>query len=36
MYRGKLLEQGETEAVLNAPTHPYTRALVEYFSYMRD
>ena len=28
MYRGRLVEQGPTERVLTAGTHPYTRALV--------
>ena len=29
MYRGKLLEFGECAAVLEAPRHPYTRALID-------
>lgn len=29
MYRGELVEQGDTEAVLDAPRHPYTRALLD-------
>ena len=36
MYRGELLEQGETEAVLSDPTHPYTRKIIKNFAYMRD
>lgn len=28
MYRGEIVEQGEVEAVLNAPQHPYTKALI--------
>ena len=28
MYAGRLVEEGPTERVLNAPRHPYTRALV--------
>ena len=28
MYRGRIVEMGRAEAVLNAPAHPYTRALV--------
>jgi len=29
MYLGRIVEQGEAEAVIASPTHPYTRALVE-------
>jgi ABC-type dipeptide/oligopeptide/nickel transport system ATPase component len=29
MFRGKLVEFGDSEAVLNAPKHPYTRALID-------
>ncbi|MBL8533400.1 MAG: ABC transporter ATP-binding protein, partial [Betaproteobacteria bacterium] len=29
MYLGRIVEHGEAEAVLNAPAHPYTRALLE-------
>jgi len=29
MYGGRLVETGATESVLGAPTHPYTRALLE-------
>ena len=28
MYMGKIVERGETEAVLSNPLHPYTRALI--------
>jgi ABC-type dipeptide/oligopeptide/nickel transport system ATPase component len=28
MYRGKVVEYGETEEVLRSPQHPYTRALI--------
>lgn len=28
MYAGRVVEQGDTEAVLSTPGHPYTRALV--------
>ena len=28
MYLGKIVERGETEAVLSDPLHPYTRALI--------
>ena len=28
MYRGRLVEAGEAEALLNAPAHPYTRLLL--------
>ncbi|MET0295815.1 MAG: ABC transporter ATP-binding protein [Microbacterium sp.] len=29
MYRGRVVEQGETARVLTAPEHPYTRALLD-------
>jgi ABC-type dipeptide/oligopeptide/nickel transport system ATPase component len=29
MFRGKIVEYGETEAVLKNPQHPYTKALIE-------
>jgi peptide/nickel transport system ATP-binding protein len=29
MYRGKLVEVGETEQITERPTHPYTRTLLE-------
>jgi peptide/nickel transport system ATP-binding protein len=29
MFRGELVEQGDAEAVISAPQHPYTRRLVE-------
>lgn len=29
MYKGLLAEEGETEALLNAPRHPYTRLLLD-------
>jgi oligopeptide/dipeptide ABC transporter ATP-binding protein len=28
MYLGRIVEQGETEAIFEAPAHPYTEALV--------
>jgi peptide/nickel transport system ATP-binding protein len=28
MYRGKVVETGETNQVCDAPTHPYTQALL--------
>ncbi len=28
MFRGKIVEEGETERVLNEPRHPYTKALI--------
>jgi ABC-type oligopeptide transport system ATPase subunit len=28
MYRGRLVEAGEADAVFRAPAHPYTRALI--------
>lgn len=28
MYAGKIVETGETEAILRAPVHPYTKALI--------
>ncbi|MEI9898492.1 MAG: ABC transporter ATP-binding protein [Chthoniobacter sp.] len=29
MFRGKIVEYGETKAVLSHPQHPYTKALIE-------
>jgi peptide/nickel transport system ATP-binding protein len=29
MYRGKIVEVGETEQITRAPAHPYTRSLLE-------
>ena len=29
MYRGKIVERGPVDAVLHAPQHPYTRALID-------
>ena len=29
MFRGKIVEYGETHSVLKNPQHPYTRALIE-------
>ena len=29
MFRGKIVEEGETRSVLHNPQHPYTRALIE-------
>jgi peptide/nickel transport system ATP-binding protein len=29
MYRGKIVEQGETEAIFRSPTHTYTKTLLE-------
>ncbi len=29
MFRGKIVEEGETEKVLREPQHPYTRALIQ-------
>lgn len=28
MYRGEIVEQGETEKIINEPSHPYTKALI--------
>ncbi len=28
MYRGRIVEMGETRALFAEPTHPYTRALL--------
>ncbi|MFD0329086.1 oligopeptide/dipeptide ABC transporter ATP-binding protein [Streptacidiphilus monticola] len=28
MYLGRIVEQGDAEAVFNAPSHPYTQALL--------
>jgi ABC-type dipeptide/oligopeptide/nickel transport system ATPase component len=29
MFRGRLVEFGQTDALLRAPKHPYTRALID-------
>ena len=29
MFRGKIVEEGETRSVLHKPQHPYTKALIE-------
>ena len=29
MFRGKIVEEGETECVLRSPQHPYTKALIQ-------
>jgi peptide/nickel transport system ATP-binding protein len=29
MYRGKIVEVGETEQITERPGHPYTRSLLE-------
>jgi ABC-type dipeptide/oligopeptide/nickel transport system ATPase component len=29
MFRGKIVEQGDTESVLRSPQHPYTKALID-------
>jgi ABC-type dipeptide/oligopeptide/nickel transport system ATPase component len=29
MFRGKIVEEGETTALLSDPQHPYTRALID-------
>jgi oligopeptide/dipeptide ABC transporter ATP-binding protein len=29
MYRGKLVEVGDTEQIAERPAHPYTRSLLE-------
>ena len=29
MFRGKIVEEGETRSVLHNPQHPYTKALIE-------
>jgi oligopeptide/dipeptide ABC transporter ATP-binding protein len=29
MYCGKIVEEGTTDEILNAPLHPYTKALID-------
>jgi len=29
LYKGELVEQGQTDAVLDSPTHPYTKRLID-------
>ncbi|MBW8328302.1 MAG: ABC transporter ATP-binding protein, partial [Thiobacillus sp.] len=31
LYLGRIVEQGPTDAILNTPRHPYTRALLQAF-----